>query len=55
MLPILPAVLAAALVAAPAVADEFTDTLESALKAYEDGDVSGARRTSTTRASSSPR
>ena len=37
--------LAAAFAAAgaPAAADEFTDTLESALKAYQEGDVSGAR------------
>jgi hypothetical protein len=28
----------------PATADEFTDTVESALKAYRDGDVSGARQ-----------
>ena len=35
MLRLLPAVLAAAALAAlPAAADEFTDTLESALKAY---------------------
>ena len=27
----------------PAAADEFTDTLESALKAYNEGDVAGAR------------
>ncbi len=39
-----PAVLALALaIAMPAAADEFTDTLESALEAYRDGDVSGAR------------
>lgn len=38
--------LAAALAATalPAGADEFTDTLESALKAYADGDVDGARQ-----------
>jgi hypothetical protein len=29
--------------ALPAAADEFTDTLESALKAYRDGDVGAAR------------
>ena len=29
--------------ALPAAADEFTDTLESALEAYREGDVSGAR------------
>ena len=33
-------VLAAAL---PAAADEFTDTVESALKAYREDDVAGAR------------
>ena len=37
------AAVAVVLAAAPAVADEFTDTLASALKAYNDGDVSGAR------------
>lgn len=39
-------VFAAALVVAtvPAFADEFTDTVESALKAYKDGDVDGARQ-----------
>jgi hypothetical protein len=31
------------LAALPAAADEFTDTLASALKAYNEGDVSGAR------------
>ena len=39
----LPAALALALSAMPACADEFTDTLASALKAYNDGDVTGAR------------
>ena len=29
--------------AAPAAADEFTDTLQSALEAYQAGDISGAR------------
>ena len=38
----LPATLALVLAAAPVVADEFTDTLQSALKAYEEGDVDGA-------------
>jgi hypothetical protein len=38
----LAAVLAA--LAMPAGADEFTDTLESALNAYADGDVDGARQ-----------
>jgi hypothetical protein len=32
------------LAALPAVADEFTDTLDSALQAYNDGDVDGARK-----------
>ncbi len=36
-------VVAVALAAGPVVADEFTDTLASALKAYNDGDVAGAR------------
>lgn len=35
---------ALAAAALPAVADEFTDTLESALKAYNDGDTDGARQ-----------
>lgn len=41
-----PLILASALVAAalPVAADEFTDTLESALKAYNDGDTDGARQ-----------
>jgi hypothetical protein len=39
-----PAFLAAALAALPAAADEFTETLESALRAYGEGDVSGARQ-----------
>jgi hypothetical protein len=34
---------AATLTAFPALADEFTDTLEGAIKAYREGDVSGAR------------
>jgi hypothetical protein len=38
----LPATLALVLAAASAAADEFTDTLQSALKAYEEGDVDGA-------------
>lgn len=38
----LAAVLAA--MALPAAADEFTETVESALKAYNDGDVDGARQ-----------
>jgi hypothetical protein len=42
MLRFTPAVLALAL-ALPAAADEFTDTLESALEAYREGDISGAR------------
>jgi hypothetical protein len=45
MFRLLPAVLtAAALVAAPVSADEFTETLESALKAYGEGDITGARQ-----------
>ncbi|MFT3974444.1 MAG: hypothetical protein QM699_13635 [Amaricoccus sp.] len=35
---------ALAFAALPAAADEFTDTVESALKAYTDGDVDGARQ-----------
>lgn len=38
-----PALLALA-IALPAAADEFTDTLEGALKAYREGDVSGAQK-----------
>ena len=45
MLRFLAALLVAGLAAAPALADEFTDTLESAIKAYNDGDVAGRRRT----------
>ncbi len=37
------AAIAVAAAALPAWADEFTDTLDSARKAYEEGDVSGAR------------
>ncbi len=44
MLRFLPAVIAAGLATAPATADEFTDTLESALSAYRDGDVTGANQ-----------
>jgi hypothetical protein len=33
----------ALLLASPAAADEFTDTLEGALKAYREGDIGGAR------------
>jgi len=43
MLRLTSAVLALAL-ALPAAADEFTDTLESALKAYRDGDVAAAQQ-----------
>jgi hypothetical protein len=43
MLRFTPATLALAL-AFPVAADEFTDTLEGALKAYREGDVSGARQ-----------
>ncbi len=39
---LLPAALALCLGALPALADEFTDTLESALKAYRDGDIKAA-------------
>ncbi|HRO12861.1 hypothetical protein [Amaricoccus sp.] len=42
MLRLTPAALVLAL-AQPAAADEFTDTLESALEAYRSGDVSAAR------------
>lgn len=38
-----PTVFALAMAALPASADEFTDTLDSALRAYEEGDISGAR------------
>jgi hypothetical protein len=40
---ILPAAVALALAGLPAVADEFTDTLDSARKAYDAGDITGAR------------
>ena len=43
MLRFVPAAFALALAALPAAADEFTDTLESALKAYASGDITGAR------------
>lgn len=33
----------AVVTAAPAAADEFTDTMQSALEAYQAGDISGAR------------
>ncbi len=42
MIRYLPATLALLLCALPAAADEFTDTVESALKAYNDGDIDGA-------------
>ena len=42
MLRFVPAALAAALLAGPAAADEFTDTLESALEAYRAGDAAAA-------------
>jgi hypothetical protein len=44
MLRYLPVVLALAAATLPAAADEFTDTVESALSAYRDGDVEGARQ-----------
>lgn len=44
MLRFLCAALAAGLLAGAALADEFTDTLESAIKAYNDGDVAGAQQ-----------
>lgn len=44
MLRFLSVALAAGLAAAPVAADEFTDTLESAIKAYNDGDVAGAQQ-----------
>jgi hypothetical protein len=44
MLRFLPVALALVGAALPAAADEFTDTLESALSAYRDGDVDGARQ-----------
>lgn len=44
MLRLLPAALAAAALAAPAAADEFTDTVEGALEAYRAGDVTAARQ-----------
>jgi hypothetical protein len=40
---LLPITLALALAGLPAAADEFTDTLDSALKAYKDNDITGAR------------
>lgn len=44
MRPLTPAVLALlVLTGGPAAADEFTDVLEGALKAYREGDVVGAR------------
>jgi len=43
MLRVLPAAVALALAGLPAVADEFTDTLDSARKAYDSGDITGAR------------
>lgn len=43
MLRLLPALLALGLSAAPSLADEVTDTLEGALQAYRDGDVTAAR------------
>ncbi|PID36085.1 MAG: hypothetical protein CR993_06930 [Rhodobacterales bacterium] len=36
------AIIAAALIATPALADDVTDTLESALEAYQSGDIAGA-------------
>ena len=44
MLRLLPAALAAAALALPAAADEFTDTVEGALEAYRDGDLTAARQ-----------
>jgi len=44
MVRFLAVVVAAGIAAVPAVADEFTDTLESAIKAYGDGDVAGAQQ-----------
>jgi len=44
MLRFLPAVLVAGLAVAPALADEFTDTLDSAITAYNHGDVAGAQQ-----------
>jgi hypothetical protein len=44
MTPLVPAALALALFAGAAAADEFTDTLESALSAYRDGDVAAAQQ-----------
>lgn len=40
----LPVALAAALAAFPAVADDFTETVESALEAYKESDIKGARQ-----------
>jgi hypothetical protein len=39
----IPAAVALGLVALPAAADEFTDTVDSALSAYRGGDITGAR------------
>jgi hypothetical protein len=43
MLRFLPATLAIGLAALPVAADEFTDAVDSALEAYRDNDVKGAR------------
>jgi hypothetical protein len=43
MKPLLPAACALTLIAAGAMADEFTDTIEGALQAYRDGDVTAAQ------------
>jgi hypothetical protein len=43
-LPAAAGLVAAALLATPAAADEFTDTIEGALEAYRDGDVNAARQ-----------
>lgn len=40
----LSAALAAAAFALPALSDEFTDTLEGALQAYQDGDINAAQQ-----------
>jgi hypothetical protein len=44
MLRFFSAAFAAALVVTPAVADEFTDTMESAIAAYKDNDLKGTRQ-----------
>jgi hypothetical protein len=44
MKPVLPVACALTLIAAVATADEFTDTLDGALQAYRDGDITAAQQ-----------